>query len=112
MDHSKGADHDSPKVIADNLILEHGIHIAIHGYDNSGHGDPYRLGPPPSSFGWGAIFVIRVKEFDRYYGNALREEIEVLDSDLAAQGKRYFVVKDPSGYVLEMTEEEPRGLEL
>ncbi len=89
----------------------HGIHLAIHGYDAAGHGDPYRLGPPPKSMGWGAIFVFRVAEFDRYYENALRGGIEVVDSDLAQRGRRYFVVKDPSGYVLEITEEEPKGIE-
>jgi catechol 2,3-dioxygenase-like lactoylglutathione lyase family enzyme len=89
-----------------------GLHLGIHGHDGYGQGDPYRLGPPPRALGWGAIFVIRVAEFDRYYENAVRGGIEVLDCDLARRGRRYFVVKDPSGYVLEITEEEPRGLEL
>jgi len=90
----------------------HGVSLAIHGYDASGRGDPYRLGAPPKAFGWGAIFVIRVAEFDRYHENAVRAGIEVVDCDLARKGRRYFVVKDPSGYVLEITEEKPRGLEL
>ena len=89
----------------------HGVHIAVHGSSSSGHGDPYRLGPPPRSLGWGAIFVIRVSGFDRYYENAVRAGIEVVDSDLSTRGRRYFVVKDPSGYVLEVTEEEPHGIE-
>lgn len=88
-----------------------GVHLAVHGYDASGQGDPYRLGPPPRSLGWGAIFVIRVGDFDRYYENAVRHEIELVDCDLGRRGHRYLVVKDPSGYLLEITEEEPRGLE-
>ena len=87
-----------------------GIHIGIHGYDHHGHGDPYELGPPPSSFGWGAFFVIRVCNFDRYYENAIRTGIEIVDCELDSRGGRFFVVKDPSGYVLEITEEELRGL--
>jgi catechol 2,3-dioxygenase-like lactoylglutathione lyase family enzyme len=89
----------------------HGMHLAIHGSSASGHGDPYRLGPPPRALGWGAIFVFRVMEFDRYYENAVQGGIEVVDCDLARRGRRYFVVKDPSGYVLEITEEEPSGIE-
>ncbi len=88
-----------------------GVHLAIHGSSTSGPGDPYRLGPPPRALGWGAIFVFRVTQFDRYYENAVRGQIEVVDCDLAQRGRRYFVVKDPSGYLLEVTEEEPRGLE-
>ncbi len=87
-----------------------GVRIAVHGYNQHGHGDPYRLGPPPKSFGWGAFFVIRVKDFDRYYQNALSAGFEILDSDLEMKGLRFFVVKDPSGYVFEITEEELRGL--
>lgn len=88
----------------------HGVHIAIHGYNQHGHGDPYRLGPPPNSLGWGAFFVIRVRDFDRYYDNALRAGIEIIDCDPDTDGSRFFVVKDPSGYVFEITEEELRGL--
>ena len=87
-----------------------GINLAIHGYNQYGHGDPYQLGPPPKSLGWGAFFVIRVDEFDRYYSAAIKGEIEIIDCDLEHRGKRYFVVKDPSGYVFELTEEELRGL--
>ncbi len=88
----------------------HGVHIAIHGYNQHGHGDPYRLGPPPNSLGWGAFFVFRVRDFDRYYENALRARIEIIDCDPDSVGSRFFVVKDPSGYVFEITEEELRGL--
>jgi len=88
-----------------------GVHLAIHGSSASAMGDPYRLGPPPRALGWGAIFVFRVAEFDRYYENAMSGGIEVVDSDLAHRGHRFFVVKDPSGYVLEITEEEPHGIE-
>jgi catechol 2,3-dioxygenase-like lactoylglutathione lyase family enzyme len=89
----------------------HGIHLAIHGSSASGHGDLYALGPPPRALGWGAIFVFRVPDFDRCYENAVRGGIEIVDSELARRGHRYFVVKDPSGYVLEITEEEPHGIE-
>ena len=89
----------------------HGIHMAIHGSSALGHDDPYRLGPAPRCLGWGAIFVFRVLEFDRYYENAVRGEIGIVDCDLARRGRRFFVVKDPSGYVLEITEEEPHGIE-
>jgi catechol 2,3-dioxygenase-like lactoylglutathione lyase family enzyme len=89
----------------------HGVHLAIHGSSALAGGDPYRLGPPPRSLGWGAIFVFQVAGFDRYYENAVRSGIEVVDSDLGARGRRSFVVKDPSGYLLEITEEEPRGIE-
>jgi hypothetical protein len=36
--------------------------------------------------------------------------LQLIDCDLARKGARFFVVKDPSGYVIEITEEEPRGL--
>lgn len=87
-----------------------GLHVAIHGYNHQGQGDPYRLGPPPLSFGWGAFFVIRVQDFDRYYQNAVTAGIEVIDCELKQRGSRFFVVKDPSGYVFEITEEGLRGL--
>ncbi len=89
----------------------HGIHLAIHGSNSSGPGDPYRLGAPPRALGWGSIFVFRVVQFDRYYEHAVRGGIEVIDSDLTRPGHRSFVVKDPSGYLLEITEEEPHGME-
>jgi predicted enzyme related to lactoylglutathione lyase len=87
-----------------------GVSLAIHGYNQHGHGDPYGLGPPPRSLGWGAFFVIRVKDFDRYFENAIRAGIDVIDRDTDTRHRRFFVVKDPSGYVLEITEEELRGL--
>lgn len=86
-----------------------GIHIGIHGYDQHGHGDPYRLGPPPESLGWGAFFVIQITAFERYYENAIRAGIEIIDCDLRTRGSRFFVVKDPSGYVFEITEEALRS---
>jgi predicted enzyme related to lactoylglutathione lyase len=87
-----------------------GVRLGIHGHNALGHGDPYRLGPPPASLGWGAIFVIRVGELERYYSNAVASGIDVLDGDLETKGKRFFLVKDPSGYLLEVTEEEARGV--
>lgn len=88
-----------------------GVHFAIHGQDRVAPDDPYQLGPPPASFGWGAIFVFRVADVDRYFQNATTSRMEIADSDLAVKGRRYFVVKDPSGYLVEITEEEPKGLE-
>jgi catechol 2,3-dioxygenase-like lactoylglutathione lyase family enzyme len=87
-----------------------GVHLAIHGKDAAAAGDPYLLGPPPSSLGWGAIFVFRVSDFSRYYANAMAAGLQLIDCDLSRKGARFFVVKDPSGYVIEITEEEPRGL--
>ncbi|MBN1442115.1 MAG: VOC family protein [Planctomycetes bacterium] len=88
-----------------------GVRLAVHGHDRLGQGDPYGLGDPPASLGWGAIFVIRTGEFDRYLDNALRAGLEIVDRDLQSPGKRFFLVKDPSGYLLEITEEaEPQGL--
>jgi catechol 2,3-dioxygenase-like lactoylglutathione lyase family enzyme len=87
-----------------------GVRLGIHGHDRVAAGDPYRLGPPPESLGWGAIFIIRLTQFDRYYERATASDIEIVDSDLSSMGHRFFLVKDPSGYLLELTEEEPQGL--
>ena len=86
-----------------------GVRLGIHGHDRLATGDPYRLGSQPKSLGWGVVFVIRLTQFDRYYENAMNSGIEVLDSDLQTLGHRFFVVKDPSGYLLELTEEQPKG---
>ncbi len=88
-----------------------GVHFAIHGHHRTPSSDPYLLGPAPDSFGWGAIFVFHVSDFDRHYENASALNAPILDSDLASRGRRYFVTKDPSGYLLELTEELPKGLE-
>lgn len=87
-----------------------GVHLAIHGNDRLGDGDPYHLGPPPDSLGWGAMFVFQVAHVQPYYERALAAEIEIVDCDLQARGRRFFVVRDPSGYLLELTEESPQGL--
>jgi len=87
-----------------------GVQFGIHGQDRTAKGDPYLLGPPPASLGWGAIFVFRVADFNRYYETALSLAVQIVDSDLAPKGRRYFVVKDPSGYLIEVTEEDPKGL--
>lgn len=89
-----------------------GVRLAIHGQDRLASGDPYKLGPRPDSLGWGAIFVIRVTQVAFYHENAQRAGVPIVDSDLSTKGRRFFVVKDPSGYVLEITEEDPGGLEL
>ncbi len=88
-----------------------GVHVAIHGHDRLGKGDPYALGEPPSSLGWGALFIVQVADVEIYYENAVRADLTIVDSDFAAGRHRFFVVKDPSGYLFELTESEPRGLE-
>ena len=81
-----------------------GVRLVIHGHDRLAPDDPYRLGPPPASLGWGAVFLLRVSEFDRYYGNAEKASIEIIDSQLDVPGERFFLVKDPSGYLIEIAE--------
>ncbi len=107
-----------------------GVRVAIHGHDQLGRGDPYRLGAPPESFGWGALFVFQVGNIEHYFRNARAAEIEIVDAQMAPVARpdqedvtskirpgapeverRYFVVRDPSGYLIELTEDEPRGLE-
>lgn len=88
-----------------------GIHLAIHGRHHAAANDPFELGPAPRSFGWGAIFVFRVSDFDRHYENALAMNAPIVHGDLRTRGSRSFVTKDPSGYLIELTESEPRGLE-
>ena len=88
-----------------------GVHFAIHGHDRAAATDPYGIGPSPQSFGWGAIFVFAVADLDKYYTSATSSELEIIDSDLSSRGSRFFVVKDPSGYLVEITEEDPKGLE-
>ncbi len=107
-----------------------GVRLAIHGHDQVGRGDPYGLGPPPESLGWGALFIFQVGNIDRYYENVVAAGIEIVDSHMARrdleatetvsrafrpepgrEDYRYFVVRDPSGYLLELTEAEPKGLE-
>lgn len=88
-----------------------GVHFAVHGLDRASEADPYRLGPRPRSLGWGALFVFTVADLDRHLSMAASAGIEILDSDLSAPGRRSIVVKDPSGYLVEMTEEKPEGLD-
>lgn len=88
-----------------------GVRLAIHGHDRLADGDPYDLGGPPRSLGWGAIFVIRVSEFDRYWENAVAGGLEAVDEDTTSAGGRFLLLKDPSGYLIEVTEErDPEGL--
>ena len=87
-----------------------GLRIGIHGHDTLATGDPYGLGPAPKSFGWGAVFVVRVREIDRYYENAVKEGVEIVDRDLRSSDTRFFVVKEPSGYLFEITEDDSAGV--
>lgn len=87
-----------------------GVRLAIHGHDRLAEGDPYGLGPPPASLGWGAILVLHVSDLDRYRQHAIDAGIDIVDEALDDPGKRFFLVKDPSGYLVEITEERnPRG---
>ena len=87
-----------------------GVRLGVHGHDRLAAGDPYRLGLPPESLGWGAIIVVSVPDLDRCRERALAGGIDVLDEELEAPERRFFLVKDPSGYLIELTEErEPRG---
>ena len=88
-----------------------GVHLVIHGQDGTAPGDPYGIGPPPQAFGWGALFVFRVAHLEYYLENARRAGFEIVDADLENPGRRFFVLKDPSGYVVEMTEEDPKGID-
>ena len=92
-----------------------GFKLVIHGLDQQSADDPYGLGPRPRSLGWGALFVLGVRDLDRCVENARRNGIEVLDSDLegskGASGEeaggfsgRFFLVRDPSGYLVEIEE--------
>lgn len=92
-----------------------GFKLVIHGLDQQSVDDPYELGPRPQSLGWGALFVLGVTELERYVENARRNGIKILDSDLEgrkpASGEaaeafagRFFLVRDPSGYLLEIEE--------
>ena len=87
-----------------------GVSLAIHGRVDAAADDPYRLGRPPESLGWGAIFVIQVQDISSYHENATNAGFDIVDCDLDTEGQRFFVVRDPSGYLLELTEDKPRGL--
>jgi len=89
----------------------HGVSFAIHGLHSAASSDPFHLGPPPASLGWGAIFVFRVADIERHYRSALELSAPIVDCELTVKGRRHFVTKDPSGYLIEITEEEPAGLE-
>lgn len=87
-----------------------GVRLAIHGHDRLAEGDPYGLGAPPASLGWGAILVLRVSDIERFRTNALAAGIDIVDEARDPPGERFFLVKDPSGYLVEITEEvDPRG---
>ena len=94
-----------------------GVQLAIHGRDNVGSGDPYGLGAPPASYGWGALFVFQVADAGLYLRNAVAASINVVDTNVAKSGAApageapFFVVRDPSGYLIEITEAAPRGLD-
>jgi catechol 2,3-dioxygenase-like lactoylglutathione lyase family enzyme len=92
-----------------------GFRLVIHGLDQQSAEDPYELGPRPQSLGWGALFVLAVSDLDRCVENALSNGIELLDSDLegrkpssaetgGALPGRFILVKDPSGYLVELEE--------
>ncbi len=65
----------------------------------------HHLDPNPSSFGWGAFFVFSVDNFDQVYGRVRTAGLQILSGELQQKGRRYFAIKDPAGYVLEISEE-------
>ena len=92
-----------------------GFRLVIHGLDQQSAEDPYELGPRPQSLGWGALFVLAVSDLDRCVENARSNGIELLDSALegrkpasaetaGALPGRFILVKDPSGYLVEIEE--------
>lgn len=90
-----------------------GFKLVIHGLDQQSEEDPFSLGPRPASLGWGSVLVLGVQKLDGYLEQARRHEIEILDSELeagesmgpeAAGTTRFFVVKDPSGYLIQLEE--------
>lgn len=82
-----------------------GLRLVIHGQHEVAAGDPYALGPPPASLGWGAVLVFRVAELDRYHEHAVRARLNLVDRNLdGPRGERYFVVREPSGYLVEISE--------
>ncbi len=90
-----------------------GFKLVIHGLDQQSEEDPFGLGPRPASLGWGSVLVLGVQKLDGYLAQARRHEIEILDSELdagesmgpeAAGTTRFFVVKDPSGYLIQLEE--------
>ncbi|MEM7233453.1 MAG: VOC family protein, partial [Planctomycetota bacterium] len=88
-----------------------GVRIAIHGRTEPATNDPYAVGAAPDALGWGVVFVLQISEFDRYYENALDAGYEIVDAELDASAERFFVLRDPSGYLIELTEElDPRGV--
>lgn len=78
--------------------------LAIRGIDPdliASHG----LEPNPSSLGWGAFFVFSVDNFDQVLGRVRAAGFPILDGEFEQKGRRYFALKDPAGYVLEISEE-------
>jgi len=65
----------------------------------------HHLEPQPSSRGWGAFFVFSVDNFDQVYGRARSAGFAILEGEFQTKGHRFFALKDPAGYVLEISEE-------
>ena len=78
--------------------------LAIRGTDRALVG-AHDMEPTPSSRGWGVFFVFSVDNFDQVYGRARAAGFTILDGEFQNKGRRYFALKDPSGYVLEVSEE-------
>lgn len=59
----------------------------------------------PSSPGWGVFFVFSVDNFDQIHARVKAAGYKILDGEFQQRGKRYFALKDPTGYVIEISEE-------
>lgn len=78
--------------------------LAIRGVDQALLA-AHDLSPTPASVGWGVFFVFSIDNFDQVYGRARAAGFKILDGEFSDRGRRYFAVKDPSGYVIEICEE-------
>ena len=86
-----------------------GIRLVVHGLDQQSEEDPFDLGPRPRALGWGSLLVFAVRDLDLYLEQARQHGIEILDSELErpaglddSEFPRFFVVKDPSGYLIQL----------
>jgi catechol 2,3-dioxygenase-like lactoylglutathione lyase family enzyme len=59
----------------------------------------------PSSRRWGAFFVFGVEDFDVMLLRAKTEGHPTLDGESGTIGSRFLAMRDPGGYVIEITEE-------
>jgi catechol 2,3-dioxygenase-like lactoylglutathione lyase family enzyme len=65
----------------------------------------HRVEEDPSSRGWGAFFVFGVEDFDVMLWRAKTEGYPILDGEPGKIGSRFFAIRYPGGYVIEIAEE-------